>query len=265
MLIKGRSARFLLISFLLIFPLLTSCAQLAPKLVGEPVSNDFAAALISDWQGSSAQNSSLSGLAKFEMVTPERTLKGTQVLILEKPDSLRAEVLSLFGSPMLLLAANGDRLGVHLPFENEYYTGAASAENLGRFVRLPMHLQDLVNVLLYRPPMIAAKSVTGFALQDRGWLLERNNPPYRQELFFDEQRRLVEVNYYNRSGLSLAIDYGGFPEGVMFPQEFDLNFPRLETTASLKFSDVEVNGELNPDLFELIIPPGAEVFSLEEQ
>lgn len=262
---KGRAAHFFLVSLLVIIPLLSSCAQIAPKLVGEPVSNDFAAELVREWQGFSAQNSSLSGLAKFEMVTPERTLNGTQVLVIKKPDHLRAEVLSMFGSPLLLLAANGDQLGVYLPFENEFYTGAASARNLGRFVRLPMHLQDLVDVLLYRPPMIAAETVEGFALQGRGWLLERNNPPYRQELFFDEQRRLVEVNYYNRSGLSLAIDYEGFTEEGMFPQTFDLSFPRLETTASLKFSDVEVNGEVKQELFELTIPPGAEVFSLEEQ
>lgn len=262
--IKGRSVQ-LLWFLLLTLPLLSSCAQLAPKLVGEPVSPDFSQELISEWQTLTAKNSSLSGLAKFEMVTPERTLKGTQVLILKQPDSLRAEVLSLFGSPLLLLAANGEQLGVHLPFENEFYTGEASAKNLGRFVRLPMHLQDLVNVLLYRPPMIAASSMEGYALQGQGWLLERNKPPYRQELFFDEQKRLVEVNYYNRSGLSLAIDYDGFSEEGLFPQEFDLKFPRMEITASLKFSELEVNGELSQDLFHLPIPTGAEVFSLEEQ
>ena len=151
--------RLLTVVFLLLLPLLSSCAKLAPKLVGEPVSQDFAAGLMQEWLTSSEQYRSLSGLAKFSMVTPERSLNGSQVLLIEKPNSLRAEVLSLFGSPLLLLAANGDRLDALLPFENEFYTGSASAKNLGRFVRLPLKLEDLVNVLLYQPPIIAADNV----------------------------------------------------------------------------------------------------------
>jgi hypothetical protein len=255
---------FLLISIFLI-PLLISCAQLAPKLVGEPVSRDFTDALMRDWYQSSEQNESMSGLAKFEMVTPERSMSGNQVLLIEKPDRLRAEVLSLFGSPLLLLAADGEELDVLLPFENEFYTGSASPENLGRFVRLPLQLKDLVKILLYQPPMIAAERVAGYDLNGDGWLVERQNPPYRQELFFDAQKRLVEVNYYNRSGLSLAIEYGKFSDEDPMPQQFEIRFPRHETTASLKFSDLEVNGKLDPNLFQLTIPRGAEVISLEEQ
>lgn len=199
------------------------------------------------------------------MVTPDRSMSGNQVLLIEKPDRLRAEVLSLFGSPVLLLTADGEELDVLLPFENEFYTGSASPENLGRFVRLPLQLKDLVRVLLYQPPIISAERVTGYDLNGDGWLVERHNPPYRQELFFDAQRRLVEVKYYNRSGLSLAIDYDKFSDEGRMPQQFEINFPKYETTASLKFSDLEINGELDPNLFKLTIPQGAEVFSLENQ
>ena len=258
-----RFRSFILITFLLL-PLLTSCAKLAPKLVGEPVSPEFANTLLSEWYRTTEQNASLSGLAKFEMVTPERSLSGNQVLLIEKPDRLRAEILSLFGSPLLLLAADGNMLNVLLPFENEFYTGSASPENLGRFVRLPMQLKDLVKVLLYQPPIIAAERVEGYDLNGDGWLIERNNPPYRQELFFDAQRRLVEVNYYNRSGLSLAIDYDKFSEGESVPYQYELSFPKQETVASLNFSDLELNGELDASLFQLTPPQGAEVFSLDE-
>lgn len=256
--------RYFLLIFIFLIPLLTSCAKLAPRLVGEPVSQDYVDALVQDWQQVAAQTVSMSGLAKFEMVTPERSMSGNQVMLIEKPDRLRAEILSLFGSPLLLLAANGEELDVLLPFENEFYSGSASPENLGRFVRLPLHLKELVKILTYQPPLIAAEKASGYDLNGDGWLVERQNPPYRQELFFDVQKRLVEVNYYNRSGLSLTIDYGKFSEEDAVPQLIELNFPKHKTTASLRFSDLELNREIEPNLFQLTIPRGAKVFSLDD-
>lgn len=257
--------RFFILIVVFLLPLLASCAKPTHRLIGEPISDEFADDLLLGWYQSSERNHSLSGLAKFEMASPERSLSGNQVVLVEKPDRLRTEVLSLFGSPLLLLAADGEELDVLLPFENEFYTGAASPENLGRFVRLPLQLKDLVKVLLYQPPIIAAKELSGYDLNGDGWLVERRNPPYRQELFFDVQKRLVEVNYYNRSGLSLTIDYGKFSEEGTVPYQFELSFPMQETTASLKFSDLELNGDLDPELFQLTIPQGAAVFALEDQ
>lgn len=266
-------ALFLTISALfMILSLLVSCAPVRPKLVGESVDQSFADGLMQEWFENSAQVTSVQGLAKVKVHTPEKTLSGTQVILAEKPNRLRAETLSPFGSPLLLLAADGKKLGVSLPSRNTFYTGEATAANLGRFVRIPLRLTDLVSVLLYQPPMIDALSEKAFELQKGGWLLVRYGPSRRQELIFNHARQLVEVSYYKQDEfykqdeLFLKINYGQFPEdGSRFPQLFSIELPEAKTTASLKFSDLEINGTLRPGIFQLSPPAGATVISLDNE
>lgn len=245
--------------------LLAACAPVRPKQIGEQVSQSFATGLMQEWSESSARVSTVKGLARVKVRTPDNTMNGTQVILAEKPNRLRAETLSPFGSPLLLLAADGDTLGVLLPSRNLYYTGAATPENLGRFVRIPLRPDDLVRVLLYQPPMINAWSEEAFELQEGGWLLVRNGTPHRQELIFNPLRQLVEVNYFDRDNLLLKISYERFAEeGLSFPHFFRIEIPEQQTTASLEFSDLETNGVLRPGIFQLTPPAGVTVISLDE-
>ncbi len=119
---KGRPVycRSSFFALLLIVSLLASCAPVRPKLVGESVDQSFADGLMQEWFENSAQVTSVQGLAKVKVHTPEKSLNGTQVILAEKPNRLRAETLSPFGSPLLLLAADGKNLGVSLPSRNTF-------------------------------------------------------------------------------------------------------------------------------------------------
>jgi hypothetical protein len=242
------------------------------NLVGEPISRSFADGLMQEWYENSAWVTSVQGLAKVKVHTPEKSLTGTQVILAEKPNRLRAETLSPFGSPLLLLAADGKKLGVSLPSRNIFYTGEATAANLGRFVRIPLRLTDLISVLLYQPPMIDVLNEEAFALQEGGWLVVRNSSLRRQELIFNHVRQLVEVSYYKQDEfykpdkLFLKINYGKFAEeGTPFPRLFGIELPEAEITASLRFSDLETNGVLRSGIFQLSPPKGATVVSLDDE
>jgi outer membrane lipoprotein-sorting protein len=260
------SCRYLLITLLLMTTLLTACAPVRPKTVGEQMSQDFVAEFMQEWSENSARVTSVQGLAKVKVHSPDNKLNGTQVILAEKPDRLRAETLSPFGSPLLLLAADGDKLGVLLPSRNLYYTGAASPANLERFVRIPLRLADLVSVLLYQPPIIDARSEEGFELVEGGWLLIRRGSSHRQELTFNGERQLVEASYFDRDKLLMKITYGKFDEaGERFPLFFGIELPEQKTTASLEFSDPETNGKLKAGIFQLTPPAGVTIVSLDEE
>ncbi len=235
-------------------------------LVGDQVSQSFANELMQEWYENSARVISVQGLAKVKVHSPGNSLGGTQVILAEKPDRLRAETLSPFGSPLLLLAADGENLGVLLPSRNIFYTGAASPANLGRFARIPLRLSDLVSVLLYQPPIINARSDKAFELQEGGWLLVRNGSSRRQELTFNHERQLVEIRYYDSDKMLLKITYGKFSEeGDRFPLLFGIELPEQDTTASLEFSDLKTNGKLRPGIFQLTPPEGVTVIPLDEE
>lgn len=246
--------------------MLTSCAPARPKLVGEELGQSFVAGLMQEWSELSTHFTSVKGLAKVKVSTPEKSLNGTQVLLAERPDRLRAETLSPFGSPLLLLATDGEQLGVFLPSRSLFYAGAATPENLSRFVRIPLQLNDLVSVLLYQPPLIDAWNEVGFELEGSGWLVVRSGLSSRQELSFNHNRQLVEMSYYNHDTLLLKINYGNFSDaGARFPRSFAIELPEQKTHASLEFSEPEINAEMKFGIFQLTPPEGATIVSLDDE
>jgi outer membrane lipoprotein-sorting protein len=114
------------LTLLVIF--LASCATLRPEL-GPPVSSEFADALIQKWRDKALRISSIKGLAKLKLKAPLNNINANQVLLVERPNRLRAETLSPFGVPLLLLVADGEKMGALLPAQNIYYQGSSSPEN----------------------------------------------------------------------------------------------------------------------------------------
>jgi len=244
---------------------LAGCATLPPLQPETLATADTGRALLADWVRRSSQTTTLQGLAKIRLKTPERTLNGTQVILAGDPDRLRAETLSPFGTPLLVLAANGRDLAVLLPGDNLFYQGQATPQNLGRFTRLPLRLADLVGILLSRPPLIDYQHLETFQLSDGGWRIELEAGRRRQLLHFDRDSHLLEVDYLTAGELQLRLAYGEFPPaGDSLPLRINLLLPLQETEVSLLFTELQTDGELLPSAFSLTPPGGATVILLDE-
>jgi hypothetical protein len=193
------------------------------------------------------------------------SVNGLQVVIAAKPDRLRAETLSPLGLPLVSLTTADGRLGVLLTAQNLYYTGAASPENLAQFAHIPLDVPDLVSLLLYQPPLKEAWKEEAFSLKDGGWLLVRQGTLQRQELIFDQDRKLVEVSYFENNDLLIKATYAKFlPQDALYPAQLSLEIPAKYAKVSLEFSDVETNGLLQPGVFEVEAPAGAKIVYLPD-
>jgi outer membrane lipoprotein-sorting protein len=243
---------------------LSGCATLPVSQPGTLAAGETGRTLLAEWLQRSAQPQSVQGVAKVRVQTPQRTLSGTQVILAETPDRLRAETLSPFGTPLLVLAADGTQLAVLLPGDNLFYHGQATPENLGRFTRLPLRLADLVGILLSRPPLLTYQQLDAFALADGGWRIELAAGQRRQLLHFDAALRLVEVHYLTAGVLQLQLVYGDYAEsGDNLPRRIELQLPLQQTQASLLFNQLEADRQLLPALFTLEPPPGATISGLD--
>jgi hypothetical protein len=230
-----------------------------------PAAAETGRLLLHDWQAASGRHAALQGIAKVRVQTAERTLNATQVLLVEAPDRLRAETLSPFGTPLLVIATDGTTLSVLQPGDNLFYAGQASAENLRRFTRLPLHPADLVDILLARPPVIAHRQLATFRLPDGGWRVELSSATRGQHLVFDAARRLREVIYLQGQEPLLRLAYGEpITEAQTLPRQIDLDLPGQETSASLVFTELADNGPVPPGAFTLRPPAGATVVRLDE-
>lgn len=249
-------------SLLLLVFLLAACAPLhAPP---PPLSAGMARTLLARLDADARAFHSLQGLAKVRVHSGDRSFSASQVLLAKKPDRLRSEVLSPFGQPMLLMATDGRELEIQVPAEGRFYHGPATPAHLQRFTRLPLHLDDLVHLLLYQVPLVGRNRPQVAALRGGLYRLRlQGEGGERQELFFDTQLRLLRTAYYREGKLLLLVRYGGFTGGGHpFPGSIDLEMPPEKTRASLEFSEVQTNVALPADRFVLTPPAGAKILPL---
>jgi outer membrane lipoprotein-sorting protein len=244
----------------LLLLLLAACAPRppVPAVVAPPVSEEI---LLENLAQNARAFHSLQGVAKVRVAAGGKSMAGTQVLFVEKPDRFRAETLSPFGQPLLLMATNGQEMDVMVPSEGRFYRGEASPSNVQRFTRLPLRLTDLVHLLLYQVPVIGHGERTLEAGEDGGFLLTLSGEGgRRQKLRFNTALRLVETIYVRNDVLQLRVSYDQFQGDLhSFPRAVFLEMPPLNAEGSLVFSEVRTNVVIPEDRFSLSPGPGMEI------
>jgi len=246
---------------LLLF-LLAACVPRPPvPAVAPPVSETI---LLDRLAQNAVAFQSLKGLAKVRVTAGGRSLSGTQVLFAAKPDLFRAEALSPFGQPVLLMAADGRDLDVMIPSEGRFYRGEASPANVQRFTRLPLRLSDLVHFLLYEVPVIGHEERTLTAGEEGDYLLTLTGENGRlQKLRFDAALNLVESAYFKDNVLQLRVSYDRFKGEIHpFPGVVYMEMPPLKAEGSLIFSEVRTNVAIPPERFTLTPAPGMEILPI---
>lgn len=248
------------ILLLLAFTLSGGCAPVRPSVTELPLPS------VEDLlQGLAEQGRrfhSLQGMASLRVTTggEEQTVK--QALLVQRPDLFRAEVLGLFGQPVLTVAAADNRLSASVPGEGAFYTGPASPENLYRLVRFPLELKELLQFVFSDVPLLpqGGREVAfdgGLYRIDRQSFGQR-----RQELYFDGQKRLRQVRFFAGDTELLHAEYDAFREGDGLPMRLHLRLPAVDTEIELAWRDVRTNTHIPPERFRLTPPPGARIMAL---
>lgn len=251
--VNSRRGNRLLICSALAALLAAGCLPVSPPTPREmPEASQLIERL--DAQGSAVQT--VKGLVRTKLETPQGREAFSQVLLIERPDRLRVEVLGLLGQPVLKLVSDGRELTIALPGER-YYRGAASAENLERFTHLPLEPQQLVELLLgdvpYGHPGPVTVETTG-----EGYALVSQSDRDMERFFFDPQLHLTGAEYLRDGVEWLRLSYGDYSDEGM-PLRSGLTLPLLGISAELTFSSAIVNAPLAAERFVLPVPVGSDV------
>lgn len=212
--------------------------------------------LLSQIASESGQYLSLDGAASVSLTTGDKFFSSQQFLLLQKPNRLRADVLSGFGQLILQMASNGEMLSVFLntTVPGRFLRGPASYENIFRFVRVPLKTEDLLELLLYDPPLIAYQH-SSVETSPTALTLVLSGSDSRQELLFDRQLLLVGCRYYNSGEMYLSVDYKKISEKDRFPHKIEILMPQEQTRVKVSFSELKLNGEIERTQFYLKRPP----------
>jgi hypothetical protein len=207
---------------------------------------------------------SLRAMARLSYTSPEESHKVKQLVIAERPDRLRFEILSPFGAAFVLTAADGV-LAAWQRNESTVYRGAASATNLQRYAQVDLPVATAVDLLLGTPPLQtdprSVVSADGGAIElwqgaGHGVRVAWFSPtlePLRYEQRDSDGRVLLRTTFgqYAASG------------AVRLPTQFAIELPLQQRRIDIALGDVEVNPVLAGAVFALETPAGSKEVDLD--
>jgi len=237
---------------LLLFLLLTACAKPPASVWTELPTADTLLRRLAETTGRVA---SLDAAAGVGLTVKGKYRSSQQFLLVEKPDRLRADVLTGFGQLVLQLATDGAELSVFLntTVPGRFLRGPATDENLARFTRVPLSIRNMLRLLLYDPPLISYQQQAVTVVDDQ-LVLRLSADSQLQELLFDQQLRLVGCRYFSQSRLFLAVQFQKIAAAEQFPQRVQIELPLEQTRLTLDFNELQLNGAIAAERFRLAQP-----------
>jgi len=238
--------------FLIVLIAVVGCAPV-PDMRWQQVPSEEA--LLARLYENAGRYRSLDAAAGVSLTTKGKYYPSQQFLLLERPNRLRADILTGFGQLILQMASDGRDMAVFLnnTVPGRYYYGSASSENIIRFVRIPLKPNDLLALLLYDPPLMAYQS-TDISLVDGRLKLVLSGNTDHQDLYFNEQLILVESDYYVQGKQVLRVIYDKFSDQDNFPRKVKIEVPDEETRVTLKYSELKLNTPIEATQFKLEQP-----------
>ena len=208
------------------------------------------------------QFQSLRSLASVHYRGPEGNQGFQEAVLVQRPDKARLETLTLLGA-ILIVTVNGDQIaGLH-PREGLYLRGKSSKENLFRYTRIPLELQEMTRLLIGLPPvMIAADWQIG------GSSLYRDLNGQGKEIVVFDLAREVPIRWYRLGSdgspeLSASFDnFSSTPVGL-FPSKISLEAAAEKRSLEIVYQEPEVNVAIEPSLFVLEKPASAQEVPIE--
>lgn len=205
---------------------------------------------------------SLRSLASVQYRGPEGTQGFQEAVLIQRPDKVRLETLTLLGA-ILIVTVNADQIaGLH-PREGLYLRGKSSKENLFRYTRIPLELREMTRLLIGLPP-----ALTSAEWQIGGNSLYRELNGLGKEIVVFDLTREVPIRWY-RSGPDGSLDlrasfddFSATPAGL-FPLKITLEAADQKRSLEVVYQEPEVNVEIAPSLFVQEKPPNAQEVPIE--
>ncbi|GEJ55859.1 DUF4292 domain-containing protein [Anaeromyxobacter diazotrophicus] len=248
--------------------LLAACARVPPPTLARDPS-----ALLDQVRVAQARVQRVRGAAALRIASPSFSGTVTEFIAAEKPDRVHLETLDFFGTPVAVLVAGGGRFAFYDARAKVFYRGEATPRNISRLLPFELPVEELVTILCGSAPLLPGAPLE--VGQDDGFLLlTLGLGDVGQRVAVGEEAS-VGWSRVRKAGPPGArpedlnpgydLEFRAFADrgGARFPREVKLDAPASGARLQLSWhDDVEVNGALERELFQLAPPPGVRVEEL---
>jgi outer membrane lipoprotein-sorting protein len=198
----------------------------------------------------------LRALADIDLHRGGQRERMTGVVLARAPASLRFEVLSPFGQPVLVAVVHDGRLTAYDAAANEAMIGAATAETTARLLGLPFEPHDLVAVVsgyAVPPPDLRIGEI--MPPDDLGPSLALVGAFHEQRIWMDFDTGVVRQLQIVGGRAAATVTYLRDSEGQM--TGFDVSAAERYVTGTVRYRDVATGVGLDAERFALTLPKDA--------
>ena len=212
-----------------------------------------------------ARNARVEGLVgegKLGLKSPRGSGSLRMGVEVRKPESIYLETSDILGISRGTFATDGDRLYFYDPQENVFYTGPATAEELGRFLPIELAPDRLAQLMLGQLPILEDAEVRMEIDETVGLyvLYLRKGPSSQRVRVGTRDLRLVSIENRGPQPLSAEFsDHEELIEGLPFATTIDLSLPPQRTEVKLRYTRISLNPASEPGAFMIQPPPGARI------
>ena len=198
-------------------------------------------------------------------LVPQGSFAGHAALVLRKPDSLRIEPLSPFGTPLVVVVARGASFRAYSPSRNTVYMGRTNRQGIEGMLGIPLNSEIFIKLLLGDWAVVLGGE-ENLALKKRGSVyaleMKRGAGGVVSGLVELEPRdfHAVKMEIRTRRG-AIVVRYGGFIKTgtVWRPSQVEILAPGGKNRLHISYPADEgaVDTALSDELFRFKPPRGA--------
>ena len=242
---------------------LSGCAtQTTPPLPQLPAPKWESAKLIESITRRRDQVRSLRSLARVTYAGPEGKHGFDEAVLVERPDRLRLETLSMLGAVLIVTANAKEIIGYH-PREGVLVRGESSKLNLLRYTKLPLELNEITALLAGLPPVDASVPWR----QEGNALLFSPNGNLKDSVAFESAQPVpTQWQRFNGGGkVELAAQFAEYvqtPAGL-FPTKISVEAPLQGKKLEIRFQQPELNATIPAESFSQQKPAHVQEIPIE--
>jgi hypothetical protein len=241
---------------------LAGCATVSPPEPQLPAPKWESTELIKSITQRREQFRSLRALAQVDYAGPDGKHGFQEAVVVQRPDRLRLETLSPLGAILIVTANDKEIVGYH-PREGVFVRGRRSKENLLRYTKIPLELDEITSLLVGLPPVDPSAPWK----QEGNTLIFSPNGRKKDAVAFETQQPVpTKWERFNAGGaveLSARFsEYVSTPAGL-FPLRISIEAPLQKKKLEIRYQEPELNGKISSGDFTQQKPPHAQEVPIE--
>lgn len=207
-----------------------------------------------------------SAMAQIDLMRTDGYYPVKAAIIIKRPSYLRLELLPVFGTPDFFLAFTPDKVSIFVPSKREFYSGRSAKVNLKKFLPWPIALEDMLMIFTGTYPSFKEEDISYQKYRENNLVrLDMSAPSGSSQIIWvGENNQLLKLIRQDKSGQEVyTVKYIYDDDRDAIPEKITITMADGVTSLTIRYSDVNIGKATDLSVFDLAVPAGVKVITLE--